>query len=105
MIEAEVIISQLAKDQICNHVDFIAVDSMTHAIAWESRLMKSIREIGTMAGSHAMDEDASERIGSRVHKVVFEGTYLIHYVFDREAKAVYIINFRHGARLPRKNEP
>ena len=60
MIEAEVIVSQLAKAQIRDQVDFIAIDSVPNALAWESRLMKSIRDIGTMAGSHAIDEDASK---------------------------------------------
>jgi plasmid stabilization system protein ParE len=53
----------------------------------------------------AVDEDASERLGEPVRKCVFEGTYLIHFRQDEESGVVEIINFRHGARLPRRGEP
>lgn len=82
----------------------IAEDSVENAIEWEVRLAKAIKKIGEMAG-HAIDEEASERLGYSIRKSVFEKTYLIHYRINRKDRAVEILNFRHGMRLPKRGEP
>jgi plasmid stabilization system protein ParE len=100
-----VIIPPVVQGQIRAQVLYIATDSIDAALAWEDRLHAAINAIGELPGSHAIDEDASARIGVTVHKMVFERTYLIHYLVNQDAAAVEIVNFRHGARLPRKEEP
>jgi plasmid stabilization system protein ParE len=82
---------------------YIADDSIDNALAWEVRLRAAINGIGDLPG-HAIDEEASDRLGEVIRKVVFEGTYLIHYHVDEKAGVVHIINFRHGARLAREGE-
>jgi len=57
-----------------------------------------------MCQGHAVDEDASGRAGEMIRKIVFEKTYLIHYRVIDAAAAVEIVNFRHGARLPKRGE-
>jgi len=98
-----VIIPPEVRLQIRDQLLFISQDSIDNALAWEDRLLAAINEIGDMPG-HAVDDDASRRVGQNVRKLVFEGTYLIHYRV-RDAVAVEIVNFRHGSRLPRADEP
>lgn len=99
-----VILPPTVKQQITAQVLYIAQDSVDHALAWEARLRVAIEAIGDMPG-HAEDEDASARLGYTVRKYVFERTYLIHYRVDEAEGVVRIVNFRHGARLPGRNEP
>ncbi len=54
---------------------------------------------------HAVDEDASDRIGQPLRKMVFERTYLIHYRINPGRATVEVVGFRHRARLPRRGEP
>ncbi len=82
----------------------IAADSVDNALAWEGRLRDAIYGLGHMPG-YAKDEDASDRLGIEVARLVFERNYLIHFTADRAAGVVHVINFRHGARLPRRGEP
>ena len=100
-----VIIAPIVQEQIRAQVLYIAQDSIDNALAWEDRLRCTITGIGDLPGSHVVDESASERFGQTVHKLVFEKTYLIHYVVLDDSSTVRIINFRHGARLPRRGEP
>lgn len=104
MKRRRVIIAPVAQDQIDAQVLHIAMDSIRNALAWEGRLRKAIADIGAMPGN-AIDEDATDRLGYEVRKSVFENTYLIHYYVDDKADIVRIIGFRHGARLPREDEP
>jgi plasmid stabilization system protein ParE len=97
-------LAKTAKDQIAEQVLHIALDSIDNALAWEARVIKAIERIGEVPG-HSIDEDASERLGYEVRKVVFEGTYLIHYQVDDDAGIATVINFRHGARRPRRGQP
>jgi plasmid stabilization system protein ParE len=90
--------------QIDEQVLFIAQDSIDHALAWEDRLRDTIAGLSSFRG-YAVDEEASDRLGYKLHKIVFEGNYLIHYAVDEKARAVRIVNFRHGARLPKDGEP
>jgi plasmid stabilization system protein ParE len=99
-----VVIAPVVGEQITAQVLRIAEDSIDNALAWEGRLRTAILAIGDAPG-HAIDEAASDRLGVVIRKVVFEGTYLIHYVVDQPAGVVRIVNFRHGARLPRVGEP
>lgn len=92
------------RDQITSQVLHIAEDSIDNALAWESRLRAMIGAIGEFQG-HAIDDEASRRASLAVRKVVFEGTYLLHYHVDESTAVVVIVNFRHGARLPRRGEP
>ena len=94
----------MVQSQIDEQVLYIARDSIDNALAWESRLDDAIRGLADTAG-YAVDENASDRLGVEVHKLVFEGTYLVHYTLDKPASIVRVINFRHGARLPRRGEP
>ncbi len=55
--------------------------------------------------NYAIDEDASARLSQPIRKIVFEKTYLIHFMVDDAAAIIRIVNFRHGARLPRPDEP
>ena len=104
MKRMRVIIAPSVEGRITAQVLYIAEDSIDNALAWEERLRASILAIGEAPG-HAVDEEAADRVGFPVRKVVFEGTYLIHFVVDESARAVRIANFRHGARLPRHCEP
>ena len=104
MKRLDVILSPLVKNQIDTQFVYIAQSEYDNAVAWEDRLCAAIEDIGEMHG-HAIDEDASTRVGYPVRKCVFEGTYLIHYRIDAVAGAIHIINFRLGARLPERGEP
>lgn len=84
--------------QIDRQLLHIAEDSIDNALAWEGRLRGALLAIGE-APVHAVDEDVSDRLGFPIRKVVFEGTYVIHYHVDEEAGVVRIVNFRHGATL------
>jgi plasmid stabilization system protein ParE len=98
-----VIIPPDVKQQIREQMLYIAQDSIDNALRWEDRLLTAINAIGDMPG-HAVDDDASGRLGQNLRKLVFEGTYLIHYRV-KEATSAEIVNFRHGSRLPRIGEP
>jgi plasmid stabilization system protein ParE len=100
----DVVIPQDVQQQILDQVDYIACDSVDNALAWEDRLRRAINRIGDSPG-HVVDAGASRRVGETIHKLVFEKTYLIHYRINDTAGAVEIVNFRHGARLPRWGEP
>jgi plasmid stabilization system protein ParE len=100
----KVIIAPRVEEQITIQVLRIAQDSIDNALAWEDRLRAAVERIGEVPGN-AVDEDASARLNYQVRKNVFEGTYLIHYWVDDVAGIVRIVNFRHGARLPRTGEP
>jgi plasmid stabilization system protein ParE len=99
-----VLIPPIVQEQIRAQVFYIAQDSIDNALAWEDRLRAAIDAIGKAPG-HAIDEDASGRLGYVIQKYVFERTYLIHYVVDGAAGTVRLVNFRHGARLLREGEP
>jgi plasmid stabilization system protein ParE len=92
------------QEQIAAQVLHIAQDSIDNALAWEDRLHKAMQVFNHMPG-FAVDEDASERLGITVRRYIFERSYLIHFIVDDAAGAVRIVNFRHGARLPRTDEP
>ena len=97
-----IIIPPAVREQIRETVLYIARDSADNALAWEGRLRAELGMLADIHG-HAVDESASERLGRTLRKVVFERTYLIHYhVSDA---GVYVVNLRHGARLPRAGEP
>jgi plasmid stabilization system protein ParE len=100
----KVSLAETAKNQITEQVLHIALDSVENALAWEARVVNAMQRIGEVPG-HSIDEDASERLGYQVRKLVFEGTYLIHYRIDDDAGVATVINFRHGARRPRRGEP
>src|SRR5262249_22601396 len=97
-------ITQLAEEQIRGQVIYIAQDSIDNALRWEDRLRQAIHEIGAMPG-HAIDEDASARVGEPVRKFVFERTYLIHYTVNVDEAIVELIIFPPGTHLPRFDEP
>jgi plasmid stabilization system protein ParE len=99
-----VIVPPIVQEQIRVQTFYIATDSIDNALKWEDRLNKAIDRIGDMP-VHAVDEAASNRLGYVIRKTTFEGTYLIHYQVNDAARTVRILNFRHGARLPRRGEP
>ncbi len=86
--------------QIQRQMLYIAQDSIDNALAWEDRVMTAIFGLGDFHG-HALDTDMGTRLGYAIHKLVYEGTYLIHYRVDETAGIVTVVQFRHGARLPR----
>jgi plasmid stabilization system protein ParE len=89
---------------IREQVRYIAERSVVNALAWESRLDAAIFGLADMP-TYAVDEDASDRLGHAVRKLVFEGTYLVHYWLDEPAGIINVIGFRHGAREPQPGEP
>lgn len=99
-----VTIAPVVVEQIRAQVLHVAADSIDNAFAWEDRLNQAIRNLGEMPG-FAVDEEASARRGYSVRKYVFENTYPVHFAVDETAGVVQIVNFRHGARLPRQNGP
>src|SRR5437879_3841448 len=99
-----VIIAPYSLEQINAQAIHIAENSVSNALAWEARVHRAIDDLGDMAG-YAIDEDASDRLGYTVRKLVFERTYLIHFTIDKAAGVVRVVGFRHGARLPGKDEP
>ncbi len=99
-----VVVSDDVKSQILQQVLYISKDSIDNALAWEDRVQAAIMGLGDFH-NHAADDAASERAGIRLRKVIFERTYLIHYRVDTDAGIVEVMNFRHGARLPRHGEP
>ncbi len=98
------IIAPIVRDQISQQVLFIAHDSIVNALAWEGRLRRAVSALVDFSG-YAKDEDATDRLGFVVHKFVFERNYLVHFRVDKSAAIVYVLNFRHGARLPKSGEP
>jgi plasmid stabilization system protein ParE len=92
------------REQIREQVLYIARDSIDHALAWEDRLAAAIEGLADFHG-HTIDQDASARLGYPVQRLLFEGTYLIHYRVDDAAGEVRVVRFRHGARLPRASKP
>lgn len=99
-----VILSELVQRQIDDQAMHIARHSIDNALAWEARLDAAVQGLANLPG-YGVDEDASARLGYEVRKLVFEGTYLIHYRREEQGGVVQVINFRHGARLPRATEP
>lgn len=97
-----VIVPPEVKELIRDQVRYIARHSIDNALAWEDRVRSALDSLGEVH-AHAIDEDASRRVGQQLRKLVFEGTYLIHYRV--EPAAVEVAGFRHGARLPREGEP
>lgn len=93
-----------AQDQITEQVRYIAQDSIDRALAWRDRVSGAIQNLAEFHG-YAIDEDASGRLGFQLHRLVFEGTYLVHFTVDDAAGVVRVVNFRHGARLPTHGEP
>ena len=93
-----------AEEQIGRQVLHIAEDSVDRALAWELRVRAAIASLADAHG-YATDEDATDRLGERVHKLTFEGMYLIHFTADDATGVLTVVNFRHGARLPRRGEP
>ena len=92
------------KRQIAEIVAFIADDDEDRALAWESRPMDALRGLGRFHG-HAMDREASDRLGQTVQRLVFERAYLVHYQVDEASLAVDVKNIRHEKRLPHDGEP
>ncbi len=104
MTRKQLTIAPAVHDQIADQVLHIAQHSVDNAFAWESRLKSAIQNLAEFHG-YAIDEDASGRLGVQVHRLVFEGTYLVHFTVDDAAGVVRVVNFRHGARLPTHGEP
>ncbi len=99
------IIAPIVQEQIRAQVLYIARDSIDHALAWEDRLRAAIKAMSGLPFGYAVDEAATTRIGVTVRKMVFEQTYLVHYLVNEASGTVEIVNFRHGARLPQRGEP
>ena len=99
-----VIVPAEVKEQIRAQVRYIARDSVDNALAWEDRVRAALDGLGDAHG-HAVDEDASRRVGQQLRRTVFERTYLIHYRINDKPAAVEVVGFRHGARLPRRGDP
>lgn len=99
-----VVVANRVRRQISDQVLYIAADSIDNALAWEARLDAAIQLLRDVTG-YAVDEDASDRLGYQVHKLVFENTYVFHYVLEDADNVVRVVNFRHGARLPGIGEP
>jgi plasmid stabilization system protein ParE len=100
----KVSLSDDVKMQIREQVLYIASDSVDNALAWEDRLRAAINGLAAFSG-HPIDENATPRVNAVVHKMVFERTYLVHYHINESAGVVEVVNFRHGAKLPRRGEP
>ena len=83
---------------------YIAQHSIDNALAWAARLDGAIH---ALAGEPVLPVDpvASQRMSLTVRKLVFERTYLVHFWLDDPVTTVRVIGFRHGARLPRPDEP
>lgn len=102
MKRRRVIVAPIVLAQIRTQVFHIARDSIDNALAWEDRLHEAIKRLGEFSG-YAKDEDASDRLDAEIRKLVFEQTYLVHFIVQDDE--VQVINFRHGARLPERGEP
>ena len=98
------IVAPVVVEQIHAQVLFIARDSIENALAWEDRLRGAVMQLAEFSG-YAVDEDASDRLGQSVRKLVFEGNYLVHFRVDELSCTIEVINFRHVARLPMRAEP
>lgn len=94
-----VILSPDVVRQVETQVVYIAQDSIGNALAWQERLLHAMEKLSDFAG-YMVDEEASHSLGYNVRRVVFEQTYLIHFVVDETMGIIRIVNFRHGARLP-----
>jgi plasmid stabilization system protein ParE len=99
-----VVIAAEVKWQIEDVMAFIANHSIDNALAWEARVIAAMRALGDFHG-HAVNEEATERLGLELRKFAFEGTYVIHYRVDEAAGQVRVVALRNGARLPRRGEP
>jgi plasmid stabilization system protein ParE len=99
-----VIVAENVQRQIDEHVFRIAIHSINNALAWEARVRTAVAGLADVPG-YAVDEDASDRVGYEVRKLVFERTYLIHFRRDESTRVIQVLNFRHGAREPRPGEP
>jgi plasmid stabilization system protein ParE len=75
--QLRVIVNESIQRSIRDQVLYIARHSVKNAKDWEKRLYSAIDSLADHPG-HALDEDASERLGHPVRKLTFEGTYLIH---------------------------
>jgi plasmid stabilization system protein ParE len=76
-----------------------------NALAWEERVRAAIQNLCTLPTRNPVDGAATERMGRDIRKIVFERNYLIFYHVDEAKRSIDILNFRHGARLPRRDEP
>ena len=105
MNQYRVIISPDVEEQIRAQVLYIARDSIDNALPREDRLRAGILHLGSLPTGFAIDEAASARLGQEVRKLVFDKTYLIFYRVNAKGHTIDLLNFRHGARLPRPGEP
>lgn len=62
MSRLPVIVPAEVKEQIRAQVLYIAEDSLDNAVAWEDRVRATLSALGDAHG-HAVDEDASRRVG------------------------------------------
>ena len=104
MTSLTVIVSPLVHDQVLERAWVIAEHSIANAIEWQDRVRKALDGLGDRLG-HAVDEQATRRLGRRTYRLVFERTYLIFYRIDPTASQLGVFFFRHGAREPRAGEP
>jgi len=100
-----VIVPPIVQNQIRTQASFIAQDSIANALAWEKRLRTAIEDLAMLPTRNAVDKLASRRIGQDVRKMVFDRIYLVFYRIRESNRAIDILNFRHGARLPQADEP
>ena len=89
------VVAPIVHEQIREQVLFIAQHSIENALAWEDRLEQAIKGLTSVTGD-AIDEEASDRLGFTLHRLVFGSSYLIHYTIDEPAGVVRVVNFRHG---------
>ncbi len=100
----KLVLSKDVRQLIDEQVLYIAKHSVDNALAWDERLRTAINRLVDSPG-HAIDEDASERVGYVVRKLTFDDTYLIFYVVNDQDGILEVVHFRHGARRPGPNEP
>ena len=92
-------LSPVVIQQIREQVFYIARVSIDRALQWEDRLQAAVQSLSTTHG-HNVDDAMTRHAGIEVRKLVFEGTYIIHYHVNDCERLVEVLNFRHGARLP-----
>jgi plasmid stabilization system protein ParE len=81
-------------------VRYIAAEGQApeRAAKWADRLLAAVGMLERMPRRFVLDRDQTKILGVKVHRLVFERTYLVFYAVDDAQKRVNVLSFRHGAQ-------
>ena len=68
---------------------------------WYKRAMMKVRSLDDLPARCAVDQEYSDLVGHEVRKMAF-GDYKIYFRIDQNKATMFLLNFQHGAREPKR---